>query len=401
MKKFFSLSKERLQFFILIIVVLSGCAAPQKRFDEGPFEKKAEVKEEKPKIEAKTVKDIKMLIVTSRFYAEKGKMVIFSSKQKDPQKIEERLLKIFANAISAEEIGFSSYKKEEILAQLDSRNVPVFIAIDSKNDSLIVLEIYSVENGEKDSYIIDCPFLKEEKSYSEFVMNLSTEPESACANSKNEIFVTDGKKIVLLDLVDKSEKIVEVCECENPQLSNFGEGAVLFCPLSGRAAKFEKKNGKWEKREINGYPLPERVLRFISVAKDENGQWALFDRKGDILGEFISLSRCIFRETTVFFALSPTGELWGLRGDLILPLYPKEKNLFKKITSSEDATYALSQNGELYKVNLDGDFSIALEVRQTDIEEEIVEIVTIQNELFVFVKTENGYKLYQIYQNGE
>lgn len=390
------------KIFVVFFFLFIGCVAPQRRVDQTPFEKNREIKkEEEVLMKATTINDLKSIIIKSQFYSEKGKIVFCSSGKKNAEEVTKRLLKQFPNSLSCEDIGFSNYKKEDILSQFDSRNTPLFISVDSNGGDEILLEIFSVESGEKEIRKVECIFLKEEKNYSEFIMTLSIEPKSVCFALENEVLIWDGTKIVLLDLIEKKEKTLETFLCKDAEISNFGEGCVCFCYGNGESAKFEKKNEKWEKTEMNGYPLPERVLRFISAYKDENGFWALFDRKGDMLGEFTRLTKLIFRETTVFLALSPEGQIWGLRGDLISPVYSKENVLLKKIASSEMSAYALSQQGDLYEINLSNDFSLHLQKIEIDIGEQLVEIAVFGNRLYLFTKGENGWKLYRIYENGD
>jgi len=384
-------------FFLIFL----GCAVTQKKVEVAPLEKKQEVKEETSLIKANSIKDLKEIIKDSRFYSEKGKIVFYSSAQKNADELRKRLLKQFPNALSAEEIGFENFKKEDIVSQLDSRNIPVFVSVDSKNGEEIILEITSVESGEKELIRVLCPFLNEEKSPSEFIMNIFTEPKSVYWAQNKEIIISDDRKVSLVDIAEKTEKTIDAFVCEGAQISNFGEGAVCFCPQTGKGFKFEKKDEIYEKKETVGFPLPERFLRFINVGKDESGFWAVFDRKGDALGEFVSLQRFVFRETTVFLAISPQGELWGLRGDLVKPIYSKEKIAFKKICSSDNIAYALSQSGDLYKIDIESDFSIRLEKKQVDVSEGIDSIAAVENELYIFTKSENNFKLYKIYQNGD
>ncbi|NMB98749.1 MAG: hypothetical protein GYA35_00540 [Thermoanaerobaculaceae bacterium] len=389
------------KLFAVFFLIFLGCAVTQKKVEVTPPEKKQEVQEETPLIKAESIRDLSEIIKGSRIYSEKGKIVFYSSEKKNAEELRKRLMKQFPNSLTAEEIGFENYKKEDIVSQLDSRNIPVFISVDSRNGVEILLEIISVENGEKETKKVICPFLKEEKSSSEFVMNIFTDPKSVCWAENKDIIISDEKKISVVDIAEKTEKTIDVFVCEGVQLSNFGEGAVCFCPQTGKGLKFENKNGIFEKKETQSFPLPERIMRFINVEKDENGFWALFDRKGDLLGEFVCLSKFVFRGTTVFLSISPQGELWGLRGDLVEPIYPKEKIKFKKICSSDTVAYGLSESGELYKISISGDFSILIEKKQVDISEEMINIAAVENNLYIFVKRENNFGLYKITENGD
>ncbi|MCX7830764.1 MAG: hypothetical protein N2445_06870 [Acidobacteria bacterium] len=386
---------------IVLLLFFLGCATTPKRVEETPVVEQQEAKEETAVKEIKSGKELKEVILKSHIYQSKGKIIFYSDDRKNSQEIKKRLIKQFPNALSSEDLGFEGYKKESIVSQIDGRNAPLFVSIESKKGDEIILEIISIESGEKESHTLLCSFLDNEKSHSEFVMNVFSKPQSLSAWSGKEIFVWDGKKIALINLDEKSEKTADIYICEGAFLSNFGEGAVCFCPQSGKGAKLIMKNGVLEKAETSGFPFPERVLRFINVEKDENGNWFLSDRKGDVLGQFINLSRYVFMETSIFLAISPNGQLWGLRGDLIQPIYSKDKILVKSIASSEQIAYALSQNGDLYKISIDNNFSIALSKKNVDFSEEIANIAVVGNELYAFAKGENSFKLYRIYQNGD
>lgn len=387
-------------FFSLIFL---GCAVTQKKIEVVTPEKMQEVKEEMALVKADSIRDLKEIIKESRFYSEKGRILFYSSMNKKAVEVKKKLLRQFPNSLATEEIGFEDFKKEDIIFQLDSRNIPIFVSIDLIHGDEIILEITSVENGEKELKKVLCPFLKDKdgKDSYEFILNIKTFPESVCWAQNKEIIITDGKKISVVNIEEMTEKTIDLFVCEGLQISNFGEGAVFFCPQTGKGFKFEKKDGKYEKNERAGFPLPERAMRFISVEKDESGFWALFDRKDEILGEFVSLSKYIFRETTVLLAISPKGELWGLRGDLIEPIYSKEKVTFRKVCSSNNIAYGLSQNGDLYKINIESDFSIVPEKKQVNIFEKIINIAAVGDELYLFTKSENTIKLYEIYQNGD
>ena len=385
----------------IILILLFGCVTTQKKIEK-PLTQEKEEKKEVPKFfEAYSIKDLRSLITKSPFYQEGGKILFFSSEKETAKKVKQKIMKQFSESLSTEEIGLPNENKESILVQLDSRNVPLFVAIDSEKEGEIFLDLFSVETGEKETFRVDCIFLKEENLDLEFVMDVSFEPKSASFSNRQFIIFSDGEKVEVLDLVEKTERTIDSLLCEEILISNFGEGAVSFCPSSGKGANFVRKNGKWEISEIVGFPLPAKVLRFVSVQKDDNDFWALFDRKEDILGEFSQLSKFTFNETTILLALTEEGEIWGLRGDLILPVYPKEKMVFKKIDSFGNLAFALSSQGELYRITLDENFSINFTKEKIAIYEKIVEIAVGEKEVYLFSKGEEKIKLYKVPINGD
>lgn len=399
-KNLFSGGRMR-KILAIILILLFGCMTTQKKIEKPLTPEKEEKKEVQKFFEAYSIKELRSLITKSPFYQEGEKILFFSSGKETAKKVKQKLMKQFSKSLSTEEIGLSNANKESIIFQLDSRNIPLFVALDSEKEEEIVLEVYSVETGEKETFRVDCTFLKEEKLDLELVMDVSFEPKSASFSYGEVIIFSDGKKIEVLDLVEKTERTIDSLLCEEILISNFGEGAVSFCPSSGKGANFVRKNGKWEVNERVGFPLPEKVLRFVSVQKDDNDSWALFDRKEDILGEFLQLSKFTFNETTILLALTEEGEIWGLRGDLILPIYPKEKMVFKKIDSFDNLAFALSSQGELYRITLDEDFSINFTKEKIAIYEKIVEIAVGEKEVYLFSKGEEKIKLYKVPIYGE
>jgi hypothetical protein len=347
-------------FLILPVLLLIGCAAQNARPVEAP-QRPADAEKSRPaKVRIETVEELKIAIAQNLTATEKVKIAFSCRGDNVSRKLMTKLISLFPKSFSLELAGLGDLPPEEALPQMDPRTTPSLVYINYIKDGELLVSLYATDGSFSRNLLFDY-------SYSDAPVSAELSPEhvgefhikamEAICDSAGNVFISDGERVVIAALESKKELFGRQYACPRPQFFNSDGSVSIFCSSSSKGVTFAQKGQLWEEKNVEVFPLPARAERFIYAANDEAGNLSLFDKRDDMLGSFVELCSISSRGTTVFIGISPDGEIWGLRGDLISVMPSVLKGPYAHIASAGQSVFALLKNGGVEQISLDENFA--------------------------------------------
>lgn len=374
-------------FIFLSILLLVSCSPKNKlsKVIEEPKIEKAE-----PVIEvvkANSLFDILDKLSKSRFYSNFGKVGILYSDGVNSQKIAQGFIENLKGSFLITDIGIDSKNPQEVISQLDFKDVPNLIDIKRIDEEKFEIALYSVKDGEKDVFLFECQFLLEEQK-GETLYSIDIVPERAIAIGDKKFIVANKNKIVLVDAIGKTERTIDVTTCNSMSFADLGEGVIYFCKDGVGYGEILNENEKLTIKKSNNFPLPEKMGRLISIFF-EGDSFVIYDRRGEILQSFVEIKRLFIEGVTILIGITKEGKLFYIRGDLILSYPILSNKRFKEISCFGENCYALSEDGEIHKIKFDENFNPKIsKVNLIKDEGEILTLSSDKNYLYLFLKKE-------------
>ncbi len=372
--------------YLVFFFLLFGCAEEGRKITELNRQVEVEKEGKVESLKVNSVYDIKAKIRSSALYLNSGKIAFMTSNGKYSLKLCNELLRVIEKSFSLKDVGIESKNPLDAISQLDSRDVTNLVEIKDLGNNQFELNLYSTKNGEGEKFVFDCPFLMEENKVKN-LFSIDCNVISSGFLDDKRIIASDGKKIVEVNLSQGIEKTVDLTPCEKIIFSDLGEGLIYFCNDNGEKGKIIKEGEKLKVVKSGEFPLQEKMSRFISVVW-ENGKFTIYDRKGDELGNFVSIVRIFANEVTLLICLKEDGNLFMIRGDLIesLPLLSEKK--FKKINGRDEKCFALSEDGKIYRLKFSENFNATFEEVAVEDGTKANDILIDDNYLYLFIRKE-------------
>lgn len=385
---------------LLSAALLLAACAPATR---GPVPREAEpaAQEKAPpaKIRAAGIEDIREAISSNLTSAEKAR-IAFSSRGDDiSRKIAGRLVTMFRGAFSLESAGLGGLPPERVLAQLDARTTPSMVYVDYRKDGALAVTLYATESGFSRELFFDYRYGDDAPragAAPQKLAGIAMKPEAAICDGSGNVYLRDGARIAVFQ-PDLSREILSVTyPCEQPSFFCADGEVSLFCAGTSTGKTFSRAGQNLEAKGIDSFPLPARAERFIYVGKDELGNTALLDKSDAVLGSFTEL--CLFKisGTSIFAGITPEGDLWGMRGDMIAPLRSVLKGPYARLASGEQSIFALRASGEVERITLDDKFEWKVDALKTGITEKPSAIACTGARLLLFCPGDKGSAVYSV-----
>lgn len=385
---------------VLTILLLVSCAAgPGKTAAPEPAGPSPERTVTPSRITAAEIDDIKAAISRNLTSAERSRIGFSAHRDETSRKIAERLESMFPGAVSLELAGLDGLTPEETLAQLDPRTTPAMAYINYRREGDLVVSLYATDGTLAKDLFFDYRYREPSRQFRARSQRLGKLPfpaESAACDSDRNIYIRSGNSIVILSPGAEKELYRRPSPCGTPSFFQADGTVSLFCSDSGTGLTFSRMGQAFSEEPSASYPLPARASRFLYAGRDENGSLSLFNKRDEVLGQFSELAAFISSGVTVFAAISPGGDIWGLRGDLITVIPETLKGPYKSLAPSLNTLYALRQDGTIEKISLSAKFEWKVATLDTGIDKTISAIACSPGRLLVLCPEDGETALYSV-----
>jgi hypothetical protein len=386
-----------MRFYLLLILLFAGCAS--RVSGPVPAAPQSQEREKQPAAKAKiaTVDELKNAVSANFTSSERARIAFSFHNDETSRKIAGKLISLFPRSFSLELVGLENALPEEALPQLDPKTTSALVYVHYKKAGDLFVSLNAADgsfsrNLNFDYDYSDAVVSPEPSNLGEFNIRAKT---AACDKDGN-IFVSDGERILVTDLLSKKEELSMAFPCPDSKFFDLEDTVSVFCRVALKGISFTKKGDIWEKTEVDSFPLPARAARFIYAQKDENGSLSLFDKRDNKLASFTDLCVVSNRGTTVFAGISPEGDIWGLRGDLISMIPTVLKGPYTGIASGRQSIFALSADGKIEQISLLENFEWAVKEIKLKHKEPPLSIAFREGQLLIFYPGGSGSVLYSV-----
>ena len=381
---------------LLFVSCASGTAGgrPAPSPEPRPKEKSAP-----QKIQARDIHEVKAAISRNLTSAEKARIGFSAHPDETSRKIAEKLETLFTGSVSLELAGLDGLTPEETLAQLDPRNIPSMAYINYKRDGDLAVSLYATDGTMARDLFFDYKYSDISPALSarmERVASLPFRAEHAACDDEGNMYLRNGQATVILSPGAGKELFRGTSPCGRPSFFEADGTVSLFCAETGTAIIFTRTGDTFREEAEPSLPLPSRASRFLFAGRDENGGLSLFNKMEEPLGQFDKLTVFSSSGVTVFAAISPAGDIWGLRGDLVTVIPETLKGPYASIAPAPDVLYALRRDGAVEKISLSAKFEWKVAVLDTGMEKKASAIACSPGRLLLFCPEEGGTTIYSI-----